>query len=114
MPGRATYATLRMWSSGLLSCQTMRFWIPLAIVEPGHISGSLKGNVIPTTVKELNAVKNHLVAETFGRIQKAFLVEALMSAGGSITRAAERVGMKRANFSALMKKHHISAKPQTP
>ena len=85
-----------------------------SIVEPGHINGSLKGNVIPTTVKELNAVKNHLVAETFGRIQKAFLIEALMSAGGSITRAAEQVGMKRANFSALMKKHNISAKPQTP
>jgi DNA-binding NtrC family response regulator len=87
---------------------------PPSIVEPGHINGNLKGNVIPTTVKELNAVKKHLVAETFGRIQKTFLVEALMSAGGNITRAAEQVGMKRANFSALMKKHNISAKPQTP
>jgi two-component system NtrC family response regulator len=53
------------------------------------------------------------LTETFGRIQKAFLVEALKSSKGNITKAAEQVGMKRANFSALMKKHRIAAKPPT-
>lgn len=73
--------------------QSRRFW---------------KDHPIPETLKELKAAKKHLLEETFGQIQKAFLIKALRASNGNITRAAERVGMQRPNFCALMKKHGIS------
>lgn len=63
---------------------------------------------IPSTLGELKNIKRHLVKDTFGGIEKAFLVRALREASGNITRAASKVGMQRSNFSALMKKHAIS------
>jgi DNA-binding NtrC family response regulator len=66
---------------------------------------------VPETLKELNAVKKHLLEQTFGQIQKAFLINALRASNGNITRAAERVGMQRPNFCALLKKHRISSAP---
>jgi transcriptional regulator of acetoin/glycerol metabolism len=41
-------------------------------------------------------------------VEKAFALKALKDADGNISRAAERVGMKRPNFHTLMKKHNIS------
>ncbi len=73
--------------------QSKRFW---------------KGHPIPETLKELKAAKKHLLEETFGQIQKAFLIKALRASNGNITRAAKRVGMQRPNFCALLKKHGIS------
>ena len=56
--------------------------------------------------------------EHFGRIEKAFALKALKAANGNITRAAERVGMKRPNFATLMKKHGITVQdimePESP
>jgi DNA-binding NtrC family response regulator len=63
---------------------------------------------IPRTVDELKAYKKH-VLENFGHTEKAFLMKALKACDGNITRAAEKVGMQRSNFSALMKKYHLSA-----
>jgi two-component system NtrC family response regulator len=50
-----------------------------------------------------------MLENKFGQIEKAFLQKALAAVGGNITQAARRAGMQRSNFSALMKKHHISA-----
>ncbi len=69
-----------------------------------------KSHSIPETLEELNAAKKHLLEESFGQIQKAFLIKALRASNGNITRAAKRVGMQRPNFCALLKKHRISAK----
>ena len=74
------------------------------------MNGKLNKSEIPETLEELNAVKERLLEETYGRIQKAFLRKALHAADGNITRAAALVGMKRSNFSALMKKRRIPAK----
>ncbi len=63
---------------------------------------------IPTSLKELKAVKKRLIEEQYGRIEKAFLQQALSAEGGNITRAARRVGMQRSNFSARMKKHGLT------
>jgi two-component system NtrC family response regulator len=68
-------------------------------------------DVIPATLEELKAVKQHLLDKQFGQIEKAFLQKALSAENGNITRAAKRTGMQRSNFSTLMKKHHISATP---
>jgi DNA-binding NtrC family response regulator len=75
--------------------------------EQLHMKGTWKGDRIPETLKELNASKKHLVEEVFGHIQKAFLLKALKACGGNISRAAEKVGMQRPNFYALLKKYHI-------
>lgn len=65
------------------------------------------GNPIPETLEELKAIKRQLLENNFGEIEKAFLVKALKECDGNITHAAEKVGMQRPNFHALMKKHHL-------
>lgn len=69
---------------------------------------SWKGRPVPESLRELNAAKKHLLEETFGQIQKSFLIKALRASNGNITRAAKRVGMQRPNFCALLKKHGLS------
>jgi two-component system NtrC family response regulator len=64
---------------------------------------------IPDTLEELKALKKNLLQENFGPSEKAFLTKALNAADGNITLAAKKVGMQRSNFSALMKKHGLSA-----
>jgi two-component system NtrC family response regulator len=71
------------------------------------MKSSWDGFSIPETAQELNAIKKHLLEDYFGRIQKAFIMNALKESNGNITRAAATVGMKRPNFHSLMKKHHI-------
>ena len=66
-------------------------------------------DAIPETIEELKSVKRHLLENQFGQIEKAFLQKALSAADGNITRAAQMVGMQRSNFSALMKKHGLTA-----
>jgi DNA-binding NtrC family response regulator len=66
---------------------------------------------IPETLEELKTVKQNILEKQFGQIERAFLQKALSYAQGNITLASKRVGMQRSNFSALMKKHHLSAKP---
>jgi len=69
---------------------------------------SLRPEGVPATLEELKKVKKTLLKGTFAGIERAFLVQALKESGGNITLAASKVGMQRSNFSALMKKHHIS------
>jgi DNA-binding NtrC family response regulator len=64
---------------------------------------------VPQTLDELRYLKKDLLEKHFGRIEKEFLRQALSSENGNITKAAARVGMQRSNFSALMKKHNLSA-----
>jgi DNA-binding NtrC family response regulator len=71
---------------------------------------TLSNDSIPETLEELKAEKKRLVEDRFGQKEKAFLIKALKACDGNITRAAERVGMKRPNFSTLMKKHKLSIK----
>jgi two-component system NtrC family response regulator len=68
-----------------------------------------KPEVIPETLADLKAVKRHLLENKFGKIEKAFLQKAFSAAEGNIALAARQVGMQRSNFSALMKKHGLSA-----
>ena len=56
-------------------------------------------------------VKQIIVDETYGPIEKAFLLKALKRAEWNITRAAKQVGMQRSNFSSRMKKHRLSRTP---
>lgn len=80
----------------------------LHLLDQLQTKRSWKDHTVPETLQELHAAKKHLLEETFGQIQKAFLINALRASNGNITRAAERVGMQRPNFCALLKKHRIS------
>jgi DNA-binding NtrC family response regulator len=62
---------------------------------------------IPETLEELKTIKKQLLENNFGEIEKAFLLKALKECDGNVTRAAEKVGMWRPNFHALMRKHHV-------
>jgi two-component system NtrC family response regulator len=73
-----------------------------------HSKGSQSEDEIPESAEELKARKKTLIEEYFTPVEKAFALKALKAAGGNITKAAERVGMKRPNFHTLMKKHNIS------
>ena len=65
---------------------------------------------IPENLDELKAVKKRILEENFGQIEKGFLIKALKACSGNITHAAERVGMQRANFYTLLRKHDLSAR----
>jgi DNA-binding NtrC family response regulator len=72
--------------------------------KPYHSS-----NTVPKTLAELKSVKRHLLENHFGKIEKAFLQNALDASEGNIAQAARQVGMQRSNFSVLMKKHGLTA-----
>jgi DNA-binding NtrC family response regulator len=64
---------------------------------------------LPLSLEELKQAKRTILEKNYDPIEKAFLEDALTASEGNITRAAQQVGMQRSNFSALMKKHHITA-----
>jgi len=73
---------------------------------------SLEEDRVPATMEQLRGakrVKKQILEHAFTNMEKAFLMQALEGSGGNITHAAAKVGMQRSNFSALMKKHGISA-----
>ncbi|MBL7177792.1 MAG: sigma-54-dependent Fis family transcriptional regulator [Desulfobacteraceae bacterium] len=81
----------------------------LDVIESPERKRFLRGDSIPETLEELRSIKKQLIDEMYGQTEKTFLIKALKSCDGNISHAAEKVGMQRSNFSALMKKHHISA-----
>jgi len=80
-----------------------------SLTDHWEIKRNRTRDAIPETMAELKSIKQHLLADHFGQIEKAFLQKAISAAEGNITQAARRVGMHRPNFSALMKKHQLSA-----
>jgi DNA-binding NtrC family response regulator len=82
----------------------------LDLMDHIHLKQFLAGEKIPENLEELNSVKKHLLKDTFGEIEKAFLVKALKESDGNITHAAAKVGMQRSNFSTLMRKHRLFPK----
>jgi DNA-binding NtrC family response regulator len=69
---------------------------------------------IPRTSEDLKAVKRLILQNSYEPIEKAFLSAALEAADGNISRAAQKVGMQRSNFSARMKKHRLESKKKSP
>ena len=82
----------------------------LYIIENLRMKGSWGQTSVPDTLEDLKKIKKRLVDENFSNIEKVFITKALTASDGNITRAAERVGMQRSNFSALMKKHALAVR----
>jgi DNA-binding NtrC family response regulator len=80
----------------------------LDIVDHLWVKKSWDEKGIPEHHKDLQTLKQNILEEHYYPVQKAFLIKALKATQGNITKAASRVGMKRPNFSSLMKKHSLT------
>ena len=63
---------------------------------------------IPTTNEEFKRMKKQLREKAVSKLEKDFVLNALMRNNWNVTRAAEQVGLQRTNFHNLMKKHGIT------
>ena len=61
----------------------------------------------PTTNEELKQVKKDIRQKAVEKVEKNFLLNALIKNDWNVTHAAEKTGLQRTNFQSLMKKHGI-------
>ncbi len=66
---------------------------------------------VPSTNEELKRLKKEIRRKAVDKIERDFLLNALIKNDWNVTRAAEKVGLQRTNFQNLMKKHGIK-RPQ--
>jgi two-component system NtrC family response regulator len=85
-----------------------------SLLDHLQMKQSWKENSVPETLAELKALKKQLINDRFSQTEKAFLIKALRACDNNISQAAQKVGMQRSNFSALMKKHRLSVKDLKP
>ena len=57
--------------------------------------------------EELKQVKKDIRRKAVEKVEKNFLLNALIKNDWNVTRAAEKTGLQRTNFQSLMKKHGI-------
>ena len=62
---------------------------------------------IPSTNDELKRIKKEIRQRAVAKVEKNFVMNALMKNHWNVTRAAEKVGLQRTNFQSLIKKHRI-------
>lgn len=63
---------------------------------------------VPATNQELKEVKKEIRKKSVDKVEKNFILHALMQNDWNVTRAAKKVGLQRTNFQNLMKKHGVS------
>jgi DNA-binding NtrC family response regulator len=62
---------------------------------------------VPETNDELKRIKKEIRQKAVTKVEKNFVMNALMKNDWNVTRAAEKVGLQRTNFQSLMKKHNV-------
>ncbi|MBW1829995.1 MAG: hypothetical protein JRI74_11315 [Deltaproteobacteria bacterium] len=62
---------------------------------------------IPSTNDELKKLKKEIRQKAVNKVERSFVLNALMQNDWNVTRSAEKVGLQRTNFQSLMKKHSI-------
>ena len=62
---------------------------------------------VPETNDELKRVKKEIREKAILKVEKNFVMNALMKNDWNVTRAARKVGLQRTNFQTLMKKHQV-------
>jgi DNA-binding NtrC family response regulator len=72
---------------------------------------------VPETNEALKQIKKEIRQKAVMKVEKNFIMNALMKNDWNITQAARKVGLQRTNFQTLMKKHNITlprnTKPDT-
>lgn len=61
----------------------------------------------PSTNEELKKIKKEIRQKAVVKVEKNFVMNALMQNNWNVTRAARKTGLQRTNFQSLMKKHNI-------
>lgn len=61
----------------------------------------------PATNEELKQIKKEIRQKAVAKVEKNFVMNALMQNDWNVTRAAQNTGLQRTNFQTLMKKHNI-------
>lgn len=79
-------------------------------LQVGDGSQPRNDDYVPQTVEELKEKKKLLREKAVETLERAFVLDALKRNDWNVTRAAEKVGMQRPNFQALLKKQGISAR----
>ena len=64
----------------------------------------------PSTWEEFKLYKQQVKDEVVMKIEREFLISALMDAGGNVSKAAKNVGMQRTNYHSLLKKYKINSR----
>jgi len=62
---------------------------------------------IPETNEELKILKKEIRQKAVNKVERNFILNALMQNDWNVTRAADKVGLQRTNFQNLIKKHSI-------
>jgi DNA-binding NtrC family response regulator len=62
---------------------------------------------VPETNDELKRAKKEIREKAILKVEKNFVMNALMKNNWNVTRAARKVGLQRTNFQTLMKKHQV-------
>ena len=62
---------------------------------------------VPETNDELKRVKKEIREKAILKVEKNFVMNALMKNNWNVTRAARKEGLQRTNFQTLMKKHQV-------
>jgi DNA-binding NtrC family response regulator len=62
---------------------------------------------IPSTNEELKRIKKEIRQKAVRKVEKNFVLNALVKNDWNVTRAARQVGLQRSNFHNLMKKYGI-------
>jgi DNA-binding NtrC family response regulator len=62
---------------------------------------------VPETNDELKRVKKEIRLKAVLKVEKNFVMNALIKNDWNVTRAAQKVGLQRTNFQTLMKKHQV-------
>ena len=57
---------------------------------------------------EAKKLKKEIRQKAVNKVERSFVLNALMQNDWNVTRAAEKVGLQRTNFQNLMKKHSIT------
>jgi DNA-binding NtrC family response regulator len=69
---------------------------------------------IPATNEELKRAKKEIRQKAVRKIEKNFILNALMKNDWNISRAAESAGLQRTNFHSMMKKYGITLQKADP
>ena len=84
------------------------------VIEPAHLPRcvALHGQpgavtAVPRTNAELLRLKRQCREQAVAGLERDFVVEALVRHEWNVTRAAREVGLQRANFQALMRRHAV-------
>ena len=62
---------------------------------------------IPSTNEELKRIKKEIRQKAVRKVEKNFILNALVQNNWNVTHAAKNVGLQRTNFQNLMKNHGI-------